>query len=143
MNKRGRKSTAQMTVVSIESAIKHPEPPNELTEEMKLEWKAVVNRLPPDWFSRETHSLLTQYCRHILAARRVAQLIEHIEKSEDFNYQDYDQLLRMQERESRNISSLATRMRITQQAKYSHKTAHTAAKNYSNTKKPWEQVRTQ
>jgi hypothetical protein len=41
-----------------------PEPPEDLTEEQAAEWSAVVDRLPADWFPRETHGLLARYCRH-------------------------------------------------------------------------------
>lgn len=72
--------------------------------------------MPADWFPRETHGMLTQYCRHVVAARRVAQLISKAEKSKTLDLEEYDRLLKMQEREGRAISSLSTRMRISQQA---------------------------
>lgn len=97
------------------------------------EWWAVVNRMPADWFPRETHGLLTQYCRHVVNARRVAQLITKCEKQKKLDVTDYNQLLIMQEREGRAISSLATRMRLTQQTVHDRekKKPHQVAK-------PWE-----
>jgi len=134
MGKRGRVSGAELAVVhsdvvSIERAVA----PDDLNDEQRAEWQAVVNRLPADWFPRETHSLLAQYCRHVVAARRVAQLIGNAESGEAFDVDEYDKLLKMQEREGRAISSLATRMRITQQATYDPK-----RKKGSQVKKPWE-----
>jgi hypothetical protein len=118
MKQRGRKSAASLTVISSTGieAIRRPDPPEELTEEQAAEWQAVVNRLPADWFPRETHPLRAQYCRHVVCARRVAQLIEHAEADDELDIEDYARLLRMQEMEGRAMSSLATRMRITQQA---------------------------
>jgi hypothetical protein len=52
-----------------------------LTDEQATEWWAVVNRLPADWFPRETHALLIQYCRHVVSARRVAQLLTQAESA--------------------------------------------------------------
>lgn len=118
MAARGRKSAASMeiTIPSNVEVVHRPQPPNELTPEQQDEWHAVVERMPADWFPRETHGLLVQYCRHVIAARRIAQLIAKSEKAKAFDVDMYDKLLKMQEREGRAISSLATRMRITQQA---------------------------
>lgn len=118
MAARGRKSAASMeiTIPSNVEVVHRPQPPNELTPEQQDEWCAVVDRMPADWFPRETHGLLVQYCRHVIAARRIAQLIAKTEKAKAFDVDVYDKILKMQEREGRAISSLATRMRITQQA---------------------------
>jgi hypothetical protein len=135
MQQRGRKSAADLAVVTAEglSAVRRPDPPEELTDEQAHEWRCITNRLPADWFPRETHGMLAQYCRHVIAARRVAQMIDSLE-SELAKEADQaeegaaraavilgavkamDRLLKMQEREGRAISSLATRMRISQQA---------------------------
>lgn len=121
MEKRGRKSAASLSVVSVTDAIeviRRPVPPSELTDEQAFEWKAVTSRLPADWFPRETHGLLAQYCRHVVSARRIAELIAGDEQAENFDIENYDRLLKMQEREGRALSSLATRMRISQQTSY-------------------------
>lgn len=121
MGARGRVSGAALSVVSggLVSSIRRPDPPEELSDEQATEWRAVVSRMPAEWFQRETHGLLVQYCRHVVAARRVAQLIaQHEDDDAHFNVDDYDRLLKMQEREGRAMSSLATRMRISQHATY-------------------------
>ncbi len=138
MKKPGPKSAASLSVITNAKVIKRPKAPVDLTSEMKQEWGEVVNRLPSDWFTRETHSILTQYCRHVIAARRVSQLIEQVENAENWDVDYYDKLLKMQERESRTITSIATRMRITQQSKYTAKSANTASNNSESDIKPWE-----
>lgn len=117
MRQRGRKSAAALAIAEnhLCEAIKRPDAPYDLSDEEAEEWWAVVNRMPADWFPRETHGMLAQYCRHVVRARRVAQLV-HEEEKLQFDLDRYDQLLKMQERESRIMSSLATRMRISQQA---------------------------
>lgn len=125
MKTRGRDSAAALSVVqgggSVVTAIRRPAPPSDLTDEQACEWRAVVDRLPAEWFPRETHGMLAQYCRHVIAARRIAQLIGQHEVAGDFTIEDYDRLLKMQEREGRALSSLATRMRISQHATYDKK----------------------
>ena len=141
MGTRGRISAASLEVAAAKplETVQRPDAPYDLTDEQSEEWWAVVNRLPADWFPRETHGLLAQYCRHVVAARRVAQLVRAAESEVDeggqavLDLNRYDQLLKMQEREGRALSSLATRLRITQQATISEKT-----KKPSQAKRPWE-----
>lgn len=135
---RGPKSAASLDIARPQvETIQRPDAPYDLTDEQSEEWWAVVNRLPADWFPRETHGVLSQYCRHVVAARRVAQLITACEQGDavagDLDLDRYDMLLRMQEREGRALSSLATRLRITQQATVSAK-----AKKPDMAKRPWE-----
>ena len=136
MEQRGRKSTAALTVVGSSQieAINRPPPDPSLTKEQADEWREVVNRLPADWFPRETHGMLAAYCRHVAAGRRIAMLIEDIEDGEDLDLDAYDRLLKMQEREGRAMSSLATRMRISQQATVNAK----KVKPMRSARKPWE-----
>jgi hypothetical protein len=68
--------------------------------------------MPPTWFSRQAYPLLVAYCRHTVAARRVAELIEIEEASSAFNLENFEKLLKMQEREGRAVGSLATKMRL-------------------------------
>lgn len=122
MGNRGRRSAASLSVVSNGNvvAIHRPNPPEDLTSEQSDEWWAIVNRMPADWFLRESHGLLAQYCRHVVAARRVAKLVADCESAPALDLDQYDQLLKMQEREGRALSSLATRMRISQHSSFAH-----------------------
>jgi hypothetical protein len=135
MGVRGRQSSASLSVVTSDgiSSVPRPVAPDELTDEQASEWTALTNRLPADWFPRETHGMLAQYCRHVVSARRVAQLIADCEAGEEFNVENYDRLLKMQEREGRALSSLATRMRLSQQTTYDK-----SKKKPGATRKPWE-----
>ena len=125
MGDRGKKSFSEITAIKPAgiSAIKRPEAPASLTDAQAIEWRAVVNRMPPDWFPRETHALLERYCCHVISANRIAEIIESMISATDSPgwLGDYDRLLKMQEGEGRALSSLATRMRLTQQTQYSHR----------------------
>lgn len=135
MKQRGRKSAAELEVVTPVRSIKRPPAPSDLTDEVAEEWRAIVGRLPPDWFPRETHGVLAQYCRHVIASRRVGKLIANLEKEPRVDLDEYDQLLRMHEREGRALSALATRLRITQQSSI-HKSRQKPVD--PETPKPWE-----
>jgi hypothetical protein len=145
--KRGRRSSASLTVVpALVGAVPRQRAPSELSKEQAGIWNAVVAAEPADWFSGSTRPLLVQFCRHIIAARRVAEMVATLEadiatKSAEQSERlavmlsaakALDRLLKMQERESRAIASLATKMRITQQATTNHRG------NKIEAKKPWE-----
>ena len=89
---------------------------------------------PADWFSKSNGPLLAQYCRHVVRARRIAELVQQAEDDAALQVKDYDRLLKMQERETRAISGLATKMRISQQAT----TNHRGNKRPTEARKPWE-----
>jgi hypothetical protein len=94
---------------------------------------AIVDRLPADWFARETHALLVQYCRHVVAARRVSQLIAALEADEKLDFKAYHDALKAQQRESSILASLATKMRISQQSTYDK----SPKKGEGGKAKPW------
>jgi hypothetical protein len=140
MGTRGRKSAAEMGI--IHGLPQRPDAPAELTPEQAREWREIVTRLPVDWFSREVWPLLCAYCRHIINARHIAGLIEEA-RSADLNdrpaLMKLKRLLSMQERQSSALMGLATRMRITNQSRYTAKSAATAARTGSGGPKPWEE----
>lgn len=119
MGARGPKSIAAYAAQAVVEAVERPDAPYDLTDAQAIVWRGVVNQLPADWFPAETWPMLSQYCRHVVSSQHVAKLIHDLEaKTDGFDVNEYDQLLRMQEREGRALSSLATRMRLTQQSTY-------------------------
>jgi len=137
--KRGRKSAGDMvaaqTIAGAVSRMDRPAPPSELTREQATEWVAVVERMPGGYFPRETHPVLVQYCRHVVTARRVAQLLAATEAAPTLDLDNYARLLKLQEAEGRAISSLATRMRLTQQATVNAKVQKPI--DMGTSEKPW------
>jgi len=135
MGSRGRQSSAALSVVrpaGIET-IDRLQPLVQLTMEQAEVWRTVVDHEEADWFSPSTGELLAHYCRHVVAARRVAQLIAAAEAGETLDVEEYDRLLKMQEREGRAMSSLATKMRISQQA-----TIDKRRQKPKTSQKPWD-----
>ena len=113
--------SAAALALAREFAVRRPDPLPELTDEQAEEWRAIAAALPGDWFSRDNLPLLAAYCRHIVAMRHVAQLITAEEAKVKLDLARFDRLLGMQDRESRAMSALATRMRISQQSTYNMK----------------------
>jgi hypothetical protein len=116
-----RKSAAALAIVP-KLVQPRPEPPEGLTEEQADEWRAIVNQLPPDWFPRESHALLIAYVKHVSDLKRISRWLDQF-RDEWMLSSDgvarYDKLLTMREREGRALSSLATRMRLTQHSRVS------------------------
>jgi hypothetical protein len=138
----GRKSAASLSVVaSLPAALQRPEPPKDLTVEQAAEWGAVVARMPAGWFTRETHQVLATYCRHVVNARRLAEVIEAFDPawlSDEDGLKRYDKLLAMADREGKAITMTATRLRLTPQARYTAQSAATAANKTGAGDKPWQ-----
>lgn len=118
MGARGRQASTSLSVVSrVEiDAVRRPAPPADFSDEMAEEWWKIVNRLPVDWFPAETLPLLTQYCTHIIRARTLREAVARIENSQPFELDSFITLTNLEEKHTRSIASLATRMRISQQA---------------------------
>jgi hypothetical protein len=74
--------------------------------------------MPAEWFPRETHALLANYCRHQISIRRVSVLMDRLMAEPELNSREYERLLRMRTNESRVVMSLATKMRLTQKSEY-------------------------
>src|SRR5512132_1217182 len=125
MTQRGRKSSDALLVADATAPaiqpVERPDAPYDLNDEQAEEWWAIVNRMPPNWFPRETHSMLSQRCRHIVRGRKVSQMADEMEKlrgTDAFDFDVYRKLLAEEEKQTRTIASLCTRMRITQQSTY-------------------------
>jgi hypothetical protein len=97
-------------------AVERAKPPHDLTDEEIVEWVRVVDAEPADHFTPSTLPLLTQYCRHIVSARQAREWRERAE-----NIADLDKCLAMQDRESRALAMLATKMRLSQQSTTNHR----------------------
>lgn len=132
MGTRGRKSAADLALVTPDGSVSRPRPPAELTSEQADEWRSVVNSLPAEQFPRAVHGLLAGYCRHAVALRHVGQLIDAHEQEEQVDIQTYDRLLKMQERETRCLASIAIRLGI------ASVTRPDISKTPGSLKKPWE-----
>ena len=139
MGKRGRKSAAEMAIAPLVEIEPRPVAPTELIDEESAEWEKIVARMPSKWFTKECHPLLIQLCRHIIAARRLAQLIHKAAHGEeDFHVLYYMRLLRALTGQTAIITSVSTKLRITPQSSYDAKVAGTAKGNSSDVVPPWE-----
>lgn len=107
---------------------RRPEPPRDLTPAEAAVWRDFVADMPAAWFRPVTLPLLKSYCR---CAVRMDDL-EHAYR----NAEDDEECERLEgriERQGKLMTSLSTKMRLTQQATYDKKKSKGPA-----VRKPWE-----
>lgn len=140
--KRGRKSAAEIEVVSPVIRLgDRPEPPLSLNDRAVDEWRRVVNRMPSDWFTDETLSLLQAFCEHVAEGEALQLMIEKVRRkamTDDECFTRYKQLCTMKETQTRATLSCATKMRLTQQSSYTDKASGTAKQSSAGGRKPWD-----
>lgn len=142
MNQRGRKSAAKMAVVSQITDYR-PAPPDVLNDAESQRWREIVNTKPTDWWDAGSIPLLTEYCRlkssidllNEQLARAEKQMAETGEMPP--GYKDTTGIL---DKKQGRMTQLAMKMRMTQQARYESRTAHTEAKKAGSASgtKLWE-----
>lgn len=139
MGDRGRRSAASLSVVGGTASIPIGEavkPPKGLTEAEREIWETVSGDKSADWWDEGNAPLLADYCRHIVRQDLLSKMIAEFTPTPE-NFSDYDALLRASDRETSAIVRLATKMRLSQQARYTTQAAGTAARKGSG-KKLWE-----
>lgn len=140
MQQRGRKSAASLSVIagSIDG---RPQPPADLNEKQREIWERTVANEAADTFKTAAlQQLLKEYCRHVVTSAKLAAMIEAMERLEVMSaddLSDYDGLLRMRDRETKAIASKATKLRLTNQSRYTPQAAGTANKAKQDLK-PWQ-----
>src|SRR5690349_5374160 len=105
-----RKSTADLSVVPIGSALHRLSAPPSLQKEEAVVWDAVVQTKPADWFQADSAPILAEYCRAVVMADRLAYMIEAAMMGEAEDGPSLKDLLKMRDAESRRIMSCGTKL---------------------------------
>jgi len=108
---RGRKSATSLSIVPV-TGIQRPEPPPEFTPEEAEVWRATTRAMKPNWFGPETHSMLSAYCFHVVAAKELAAQL----RTATTVGPEYRQLLALHRAETKMMLSIATKLRRTPRA---------------------------
>jgi hypothetical protein len=142
MKRRGHGVDTTAAVVIQGAFGQRVEPPAELLPRQQEIWRAIVSSEPIDFFGTAAlRNLLMDLCRHREAAEKISAVIDSFDaawlRTEDGSKRYYD-LLRMRELEVRSASSLATRLRLTNQSRYTPQAASSNSRNASKGFKPWE-----
>ena len=139
MAARGRKSSASLAIVTAIPG-QRAEPLVELSSDESEIWRSVVSTKPAEWFGADSFPLLANFCRHTIRQRLLSEQINQFDTTcltDEDGLKRFDLLLKMSDRESKAVAMVATKLRLTQQSRYTPQAAATANKNTAK-RKPWE-----
>jgi hypothetical protein len=112
-------------VSGLAAELPRPDAPYELDDEETIVWRDVVEAMPADHFIAANFPILTQYCRHVVEARRIEKMIKEyrdLRKTKagraEFSYSIFFGLQEAKLSQSRMVFTLARAMRLTQQANF-------------------------
>lgn len=136
-----RKSKNELSMAPVTEARPLPAPPPELTADQAQIWHSVVRTKPADWFQADTHPLLAAYCK---SCTQVALLDQAIDRYQPNWLDNDDAVLRLEKLTAMRcklvgkLESCATKLRLTQQARYDAQKAATVTKRVRPERMPWE-----
>lgn len=135
----GRKSVAALSCV-VSNIDNRPRAPDDLLPEEQEIWDRIVSSEPADQFKTVAlQLLLAEVCRHTATARRLTgQVHRATDEGSNLSYQDVDALLRGRDRETKAMADKMTKLRLTNQSRYTPQAAATAAKNAGGERKLWQ-----
>lgn len=140
MKQRGRKSAAQLATVTA-MPLRMLEAPGDLSPEEAAVWSRVAATKPGDWWDAGSMPLLAQYARATVQAELVAELVRTVGQNmvaDPSELGRYKELRKLQAALSAEMTSLATKMRLTQQSRYNAKNSDTASRRGGGGgMKPW------
>ena len=94
--------------------VQYPDAPYDLNDLEADQWRAIVRSMQPNHFTAGNFPILAQYCRHIVASNKIAQMTHACENAKEFNRREYFVLRQMQATESSQITKLGRALRLTQ-----------------------------
>jgi len=121
-----RKSSAELSVVPIGTAVHRLSPPPSLIKEEAAVWEDVVATKPADWFQADSAPILAEYCRAVVMSERLSYMIQASMLGEVEDGPSLKDLLKMRDAESRRVMTCGTKLRLTQQARYTPQASATA-----------------
>lgn len=133
----GRTSAASLEVVT-ELQNYRPAAPDHLSDEEKDLWRRVMNSKPPGWWDAGSIPLLKAFVKLNTSVDLIQERIEAVDIDAEDGIGAYNTLTRIRDRDIARASQLATRMRLTQQARFDAQKASVHAKK-SPSRKSWEE----
>jgi phage terminase small subunit len=130
MGERGRKSSAQLSSIGVGQlgALKaRPDPWPGLNPREEELWHAIVNAQAVDWFSPGDEPILAAYCKAVALYERVSDECEGAPLVNEFG--KANPLFKLQDMASRQMSSFAVKLRLTQSTRWTEQKAATKVKH--------------
>jgi hypothetical protein len=136
----GRKSAASLSVIAGTDIDGRPPAPSDLTDFQREVWDRTVANEAADVFKTAAlQQLLKEYCRHVETADRLSKQVDRATgDGSNMPIEELEKLLRCRDRETKALADKATKLRLTNQSRYTPGAAGTAAKKSGEAKKPWQ-----
>ncbi len=134
-----RPSSASLTVLPV-SSLARISPPSGLTDGEYSLFCAVVNSKPADWFGEDSAPLLVEYVRAQGMCDRLDLRLKAILEDGETDVKVVKDSMQLRDMESKRLLQLATKLRLTQQSRYTPMAAATAQKHATGGTKPWQRV---
>lgn len=126
-------SSASLSVLPVEPLVRVVAP-DDLTPAEAALWRAVVDSKPAEWFGPDSVPLLVEYVR---AKTMCDWLNGQIAVARDAGEtKELKTFLMLRDMEAKRVANLATKLRLTQQSRYTPQAAATADRKAGN-RKPW------
>ena len=127
-------SSASLSVVPV-VAMTRMAPPRGLSDDESRLWREVVDSKPVEWFQPDSAPLLTEYVRAVVMSGQLDTQVKAALVGSETG--ELKALLDMRDKESKRVVSIATKLRLTQQSRYTPQAAATANKKAAGGR-PWE-----
>ena len=119
-------------VIPVAGPSVHLAPAPGLTDDQAQVWRETVGARSADYFGEDAAPLLEEYCRVVVMCRLLAVQIEAAISGGESG--ELKALLDMRDKESRRLTSIATKLRITNQSRYTPDKAAVKARKGSGGK---------
>lgn len=129
-----RKSAAALAVVPSNQMDRRLPAPEGMSADEQALWTEIVESKPADWFDVDSAPVLKEYVRAAMTCEQLAVVVDHALNGRGT---DMKTALDMRDKEARRLTSLATKLRLTQQSQYGPRAAATANRQASGAR-PWQ-----
>ncbi len=142
MGQRGTKSSAALSVV-VANIDGRPRAPSDLTDGQREIWdRTVANEAADTFKTAALQQLLRDYCRHVETSDRLSVQVDRAtDAGSNMELDELVKLIRIRDCETKASADKATKLRLTNQARYTPGAAATAAKSAGSERKPWQAAR--
>jgi hypothetical protein len=130
-----RKAAASLAIKPKAVIANHISPPSSLSPAEATLWREVVETKPAGWFDRDSAPVLKEYVRAVVTCDDLAALVRRALAGGDDDI--IRRMLGLRDVEAKRVASLATKLRLTQQSRYTPQAASTANAKVSG-KRPWQ-----
>lgn len=134
-----RQSAASRAVQPLIDPTPYPPPPGNFTPTEAALWWAITHSKDPAWWDGGNVPMLAELIRHIETFEQIQTAMrEPFDLRDDADLALLERLTKLRDHESKSVASLSTKLRLSNQSRYTAATAHTAHLRGARGAKPWE-----